>query len=70
MSAHATTTEGSAKEDIEKAIAMLESKGVNSVLVADEILPEDAPFRVVRVLVPTLEGYFSMRYRVTGQMST
>jgi hypothetical protein len=38
--------------------ASSKNQGTPSPLIADFPVPENAPFRVVEVLVPTLEGFF------------
>lgn len=59
---------GSPKDDAETAISLVQNKGMQSVRAEDFPLPDDAPFRVVKVFFPTLQGYFSMTEssRATG----
>jgi len=44
--------------DSNVAVSLQQKSGYPSPLIADFPVPENAPFRVVEVLVPTLEGYF------------
>jgi hypothetical protein len=43
--------------DSNVAVSLQQKSGYPSPLIADFPVPENAPFRVVEVLVPTLEGY-------------